>query len=253
MAALPLVDERVGIAILVIAFAGVVKAVTGLGIPVVGTPILAAVYGDLPLIVVIMNIPTLLASGYFVWRTWHGVREAARALAPLVPFGVLGVVLGSRLLVSVPPQILAGLLACVIATFVVTSWLRGAPTADRPTTARVAPLVGFAAGGLQGSSGASGPLITMYLLRRPISRDAFFLAANAVFFVYDATQFLTLLSLGQFSADRVTVALLACVPLFTGIALGQVVARRVDDRAFRQAVLALLAVTAVGLAAKAIG
>jgi uncharacterized protein len=248
---LPLHDWRLLVAIAVIAFAGSVKSVTGLGIPMIGTPILALLYGDLPAVVVVMGIPTALASGYFVIRNLHAVREAGGELVALVPFGVVGVVAGSHLLVTVSAQILDGVLAAVILAFVANSLLRKGPPRQRARPG-VATVSGFFAGALQGTSGASGPLVTMYLLRRPLSRAGFFLAANGAFLVFDVSQVLTLARLHQYTDQRVLVALAAVVPLAFGVFLGARVARHVSDELFLRSVLAILAFAGISLAVKAL-
>lgn len=252
MTELPLHNGLLALAVAILLFSGVVKSVTGLGIPVVGTPLLTVVYGHLPIIVSIMSIPTTIASGYFVLRTFGKAREAVGVLVPLMPFGILGVVGGTHILVRVPEQIVAGVLAAVIAVFVITQVAaRRAPTRDLQARPVTGPIAGFLAGALQGTSGASGPMLTMYLLRRPLSRHGFILAANVAFFAFDVTQMITLASLGQFTSPRLVAAGVAIVPLFAGIAVGWPLAQRIDDRAFRHGVLVLLALTAISLGAKA--
>ena len=269
MTVLPALDSRLALAVAVLMFAGVVKSITGLGIPVVGTPLLVVIYHDLPLVVVLMSLPTMLCTCYFVLRTLHNVREAAHALVPLIPFGVFGVVVGSYLLVSVDQRLLMALLAGVITTFLVIEWrrelslrrrrapaippgdTRGTVTAlSRDLVLRrslVGSVVGLSAGAMQGASGASGPLVTMYLFKQRLSRRGFFLAVNAVFLVFDSVQLATLAGLGQFGPPRLTVGVLACVPLFSGVAIGAALARRISDAGFRIAVLLVLTATVASL------
>jgi uncharacterized membrane protein YfcA len=237
----------------IIVFAGVVKSVTGLGIPVVGTPLLVLIYGHLAIVVAVMSIPTTVCSGYFVWRTRGHVQGVLVTLGLLLPCGVIGVVAGTHLLVTVPTRILAGVLAGVIAVFVISQVARRAqPAVGERASPALAPVVGVLSGALQGTSGASGPLVTMYLLRRPLSRNAFFFAANAAFLVFDLTQMATLANLGQLTPGRAAGGALALVPLFGGVWAGAWLARRVDDHLFRYGVLAILAVTAVSLGARAL-
>jgi uncharacterized protein len=243
----------VAVAVAVILSTGMVKSITGLGIPVVATPLLVVLYGHLPTVVVIMSIPTLVGSSWYVIQTRRQAREAFSALAPLLPFGVLGVLLGSRLLVTVPPQILAGVLAAVIGVFVVNALIGGAAVASVHPPRAVAPAVGFAAGGLQGSSGASGPLLTMYLLRRPLSREGFLLAVNVAFVVLDVSQIIALASLGQYTQQRLIAGFAAIVPLVAGILIGGGIARDINDKTFRYGVLTILALTSITLAGKALG
>src|SRR5687767_8595858 len=162
------VDWRLAVALTVVFLASFAKGVAGLGVPIIATPILTSLY-DLRTAILISSLPMLLSDVPFVIRGLPHYREAAR-LVPFVLLGLPGIVLGAHLLVTVRESLLAAVLGTTVLVFVLTSWFNALPTLS-PRLARVAgPLVGFVAGTIQAASGASGPLVTMYLLSIGIPR-----------------------------------------------------------------------------------
>jgi uncharacterized membrane protein YfcA len=237
-------DWRLVLGVVALVAAGVSKSVTGLGVPVVAVPALTALYGDLSDVIAVTIVSTTLSDTYFVIRGREHRREALY-LVPVVAFGAVGIVLGARVLVAVDDLILSGVLAAVLLTFVVTTAFGLLPHASRRTSLLVSPVVGIAAGALQGSTGASGPVVTMFLLNSPVSRAGFIFAINLVFQVLDVTQLITLQRLGLYDAPTARLAGLVCIPVVAGMVLGLQLARRVDDAVFRKGVLAVLALTAL--------
>jgi uncharacterized protein len=239
-------DWRIVLAVGIVMLAGVAKGITGLGAPIVATPILALLYDDLPTAIAVMIAPTVLTDVMLLaWYLPH-YRESVR-LIPFVLFGLAGIVFGTQLLVSIDEAILRTILGAVITVFVLTSWFNRLPVLSKPT-ARIAGLpIGFIAGALQGSVGASGPLITMYLFSLGMSREVFLFAINAIFLVLDTTQVVALQRAGLYTPDVVFLATLASVPLCLGVLVGFRAQKYVSDLRFRQGVLVLLTLTAIAL------
>lgn len=239
-------DWRLIAAVLAMVLGGVTKSLTGLGVPVIAIPILTALYGSLTDVIVVTVISTILSDIYFIVRERQHYREAPY-LVPLLVFGVVGIILGAQILVRVNDVYLSGALGLVLSVFVITSWYGILPTFSDLTTKVMSPIIGFVGGALQGSTGASGPVVTMYLFNAPISKGGFLFAVNFVFFVLDVTQFTALQQLGLYTAGRTQLALLAVIPLAAGMALGVWLSKRVDPSVFRRGVLIVLAITALTL------
>jgi uncharacterized protein len=173
-------------------------------------------------------------------------RESVR-LVPFVLLGLGGIIFGTQLLVSVDEVILRIGLGVVITVFVVMSWFNRLPVLSKPTARIAGPFIGLTAGALQGSVGASGPLVTMYLFSLGMSRAAFLFAINAIFLILDTTQVVALQLVGLYTPGVILLAALASVPLCLGVIVGFRTQRYVSDLRFRQGVLALLTLTAVSL------
>lgn len=244
-------DGRLVAAVAAVLVAGFAKGVTGIGLPIVGVPILVALYGDLRAVLLVTIIATALADLPFVVR---GARRARRALF-LVGYlvaGLVGVVAGTRLLVVVRPQVLTLLLAFLLSAFVAVSWTGRFPRIDHRVAARWGPLIGLCAGLLQGSTGSSGPLTVSYLVSLDLPRDVFLFAINVIFTVLDYTQLVSLQRLGLYTPRLYEIAAAVVVLSGAGMLAGFAAARHIDDRAFRRGVLIILAVAAASLFVRAL-
>jgi uncharacterized membrane protein YfcA len=79
------VDARLIVAITAIVLSGIAKGVTGMGLPVVGVPILVALYGDLRLVLPLTVIATVLSDLAMLarWRKHVGnIRVLVVASSP---------------------------------------------------------------------------------------------------------------------------------------------------------------------------
>jgi uncharacterized membrane protein YfcA len=172
-------------------------------------------------------------------------------LAGFLVAGLIGIVIGTRILAYVKTAILAGVLAVVVIAFIVVSLTGRVPAMPRALAARVGPLVGLACGVLQGSAGASGPVVTSYLVSTQLPRASFLFAINAIFFTLDATQFVSLQQLHLTTAAIWYASAGVLVLAVSGLALGFAAQSRIDDATFRRGVLAMLTCAAAGLVIRA--
>ena len=240
------VDYRLIIAIATVLLAGVAKGVTGMGLPVAGVPILVALYGDLRLVLLTTILATALSDPPMIWRFRASWREATILVGFLV-MGLVGIILGTRILLYVKTPVLCAVLAAIVIAFIAISWLGRVPTMSRVLARRVGPLVGFVCGTVQGAVGASGPIVTSYLVSSQLTRNGFLFSINAIFFVLDWTQLASLQSLHLTTAAIVWTSLAVAVLALAGMAIGFAVQKRIDDVIFRRAVLLMLSCSAVGL------
>ena len=227
------------VAIVTIFVAGVAKGVTGMGLPVAGVPILVALYGDLRLVLLTTIFATALSDLPMVWRFRKSYREAS-ILVGFVICGLIGIVIGTRILLYVRVSILSAVLAAVVIAFILVSWFGKVPTMSRAVAQRLGPLIGFACGIIQGSAGASGPIVTTYLVSSQLSRDGFLFAINAIFCVLDWTQFVSLQQLHLTTPAIWTTSVAIAVLVFAGLGFGLAIQKRIDDVIFRRAVLVML-------------
>ena len=243
-------DARLIVAAVTVLSAGFAKGVTGMGLPVAGVPILVALYGDLRLVLLSTILGTVLSDIPMLWRYRASARESTMLVGFLIA-GLIGIVIGTRILAFVKTAVLAGILAVVVIAFIVVSWAGRVPTMPRRVAGRIGPLVGFASGVLQGSAGASGPVVTSYLVSTQLPRASFLFAINAVFFTLDATQFVSLQQLRLTTAAIWTAAAAIVVLAGIGMAFGFAAQPRINDVAFKRGVLVMLAFAAAGLIVRA--
>ncbi|MEW6133955.1 MAG: sulfite exporter TauE/SafE family protein [Pseudomonadota bacterium] len=185
------------------------RGISGFGSGLVAVPLLALVF-PLPIVVsvvLLLDFAASLALGGVNFRQvrWDEVR-------PLVPFGVIGVILGTTLLVSLPRQPLLIGLGVFILFFAARSLLN--LHGEKPVSrlwAMPASLVGGTVGGMFGTG---GPPYVIYLQHRLKDKGQLRATLSGVFFLEG------LLRIGTFIAA----GLLVNADIWLSFALGLPVA-----------------------------
>ena len=239
-------DGRIVIAIAAVLLSGFAKGVTGIGLPVIGVPILVALYGDLRAVLLVTIISTAFSDVPFVVQGARQWREATFLISFIIA-GIIGIALGTHLLVSVKPQFLTLTLAIVLIVFIGIQWWGKMPRIERRTAARWGWLMGFLGGALQGATGSSGPFTTSYLVSMELPRGVFLFSLNTLFLILDWTLLVSLQRLGLYTPYLYTVAALIFMLTGAGMVVGFAAGKRIDDFVFRRGVLVVLAIAVLSL------
>lgn len=227
-----------------------VKGVTGAGLPQIAIPVMAIFLG-VERAVVIMAIPGIVANAWLVWANRDALAQG-RDLPSLLVSGIIGSVAGTLLLKTLDGRLLALALAAMILVYLGVATLRPGFSLPPRFTRVSSPPVGLLAGGLQGATGISGPLLTTYVHSFGLAPSAYVGSVATLFVVFSVVQTVTLFSIGLYPAARVAESLLALVPIAVLLPIGSRVARRLSPVAFQRVILVLLAATAAALAADAL-
>ena len=235
------------LAILVIglAFAGLAKGATGMGLPLVATPILAAVFGP-RMAVVIVTIPIFVSNSLLLMQGWRRF-EVLRGLAPIIVASVIGTTIGVQLLASLDQRTFAILITAMVAVFL----LRGDRLIGNDPRARRArllgPLVGLVGGVLQGTTSIASPIVGSYFhsLRLP-PRD-FVVVVAAVFEINAVVQVIGYWLLGLFTPEVLALGIIGLVPTLLALMAGIYLRGRMDAARFRSLILVLLVLSVLNL------
>jgi uncharacterized membrane protein YfcA len=240
----------VGVVDLAVIFAAIavgafIKGATGGGLPQIAIPVMAVFLG-VEHAVVVMTIPGVVANGWLVWTHRHEARDT-RDLPGMLVAGTVGAVAGTLLLHTLDGRVLSAALAVVIVGYIVLALAHPGFTIPPRVTRWASPPVGVVAGGLQGATGISGPLLTTWLHGFGLKPRAYVFALSTLFFVFACVQAVTLAGVGLYTTERVVQSLLALVPIFLALPLGSAAARRLSPQAFQRVVLVLLAASVLSL------
>ena len=232
--------------VVVASFAGaLVKAVTGLGYPVIAVPLIALVLG-VEDAVVLVALPNLAANLYLNFES-RDARSETRDLGRIVAFGVVGAVIGTVALVRLPEEPLLLALAATIGVFVVQFLRRPDLEIPRATARRWAPAVGTLVGVMQGAVGVSGPVVATWIHGYRLAPRAYVHSVTFIFGVTGAAQIVVLALQSEFTGERLLAAAIAAVPVALATPLGLGLRRRLAGPTFERVVLAVLVVSAVSL------
>jgi len=238
------------IVLVAVVVGAVVKAVTGMGLPLIAIPI-AALFVDLDDAVVTIAFPNVLANGVLAVSERRHVSET-RDLRTLAVAGALGAIVGGVLFVSLPEEPLVLLLIVAIVGYVVAFFAKPELRVGPERSRRLAPAVGAVAGVFQGAIGISGPIVGSWIHSYRLGRSAHILSVTTLFFVSGSAQLLVLVASGELNG-RVTASVLACIPVLASIPVGAWLRSRVSARGFDLAVIGVLVISVGALAVKTVG
>lgn len=232
------------IILLAVIVGSTIKAVTGMGLPLIVIPV-ASLFVDLEDAVVVIAFPNLLANTVLAVgarRAWPQTRD----LPTLAVFGVAGAVVGTLLFVNVPEEPLVFALIAAIVLYVVNFFAHPDLHTTPERSRRAAPAVGAIAGAFQGGIGISGPIVGAWIHSYRLPRGAHVLSVTTLFLITGLVQLSLLVANGEM-AGRGSATLLACIPVLASIPLGSALRSRVSPRGFDLAIIAILSVSAVSL------
>jgi uncharacterized membrane protein YfcA len=250
--ALDQVDVVIVLQVVLIVLCGsVVKGAIAFGLPLLATPLLAAIIG--PKEAVTLMILPILASNVVVLITRQVGPNILRVAAPALVAAVPAAIVGSLALAGVDPRPLAmgvGVLACLFAVLSLTPLkLDVPPRAEVPLGAGI----GLAAGLLQGATGISGPFVALYFGALRLEPRSFAYAVTLLFGLNGLVQLISFLGLGVFSPNLL-VASLALVPVvLAGQQVGFLVMDRLNPELFKKAVVVVVLFSGVNLLLRGLG
>lgn len=240
---LPTLDILIGLA-LIISIAYTVYGLTGFGSTVTGLPFLL-IFIPLHIAAPMMQVYDLIAGSIVGIRN----RRSAdlRELWHLAPFLLIGLALGTTILIQVPEKYLLLVLGVFLVCY--SSWSLFFQPASTPIAAGWAALFGTVGGIFTAIFGTGGPIYTVFLTRRIQDKEVLRATASLMIFIAGATRLLLLLVTGYFSRDHNTLQLaLFLLPfLFLGIFVGSYLHRRFSSQHFMKAIWLILIVAGVNV------
>ena len=222
-----------------------VKGVTGAGLPVIAVPVLAIFFG-VPHAIAIMVVPVLLTNGWQIIEH-RGARGEFAFLPWLLVPAVPGIVAGTWLLTELPERQLSAAVGGIIVCYIALRLINPSFALSGRLGGRLAPLIGFIAGALQGSTGISAPASVTFLHALRLSREAYIFSISSLFLIFSMTQVPALSLAGILTWPVFLEGLMAIVPAVVMLPVGAFVGRRIRREVFDKIVLLLLAVIALKL------
>lgn len=222
---------------------GLVKGVTGMGLPIIAVPVMAGFLG-VERAVLTMIIPTLVLNGYQVW-THRSEAGQLPEWPRLLLAGIPGAIFGATVLYLASDWFLSTALALWILGYVLLRLLHPSVSLSMPTRMRWSPVVGAASGALQAAVGIAAPIVAPYADALGLRPRTYVFAVCASFGTFAAAHLVIVIVLRMYTKELLTQSLLAVIPAiaFTpaGIWLRQFISQRVFDLLIRSILVAMSA------------
>jgi uncharacterized membrane protein YfcA len=235
---------------LIVLFSGFVKGTIGFGFPTVATPLLMLVI-DVKAAVVLLIVPNIVMDG--IQFTRQGVELATiRRLALLLVFGAVGTVLGTRLLVLLPPAIVLGALGAFLLIFVALDVAHLSPRIPAGWEPWIAPVVGLVTGVVGGITNVPGTPLAVYFYALGMDKREFVRAVAFSFLVYKLVQLGAVAYYGLLTWSLLVLSFVLTAVALAGFAGGLLVQDRLEQRTFNRLVLLFVAGLGLWLVLRAI-
>jgi len=230
------------LAVLAAAF---VKGAVAFGFPLVATPLLALALG-VKTAVAVSILPNIVMDSVQLVRRGHALATVRRMLS-LILFSMVGMWLGTRLLVVLPARVATLVLGVFVLAFAVISAWGRAPRVSPKWEAWLSPPVGLAAGVLGGLTNVPGTPMVLYFVALGLDKYDFVRAVAVTFIVVKVVQLAAVAWYGLLDGHLLAVSVAFSVVALAGFAAGARLQDWLPARAFNRAVLAFLVLTGAWL------
>src|SRR5215472_3378166 len=234
----------------VFVFGGLVKGVTGVGLPLVLVP-LATQFVPVPVAVALVSVSMVVTN---IQQSMEGGRKvrAAEQLWPIMLPLAVGGVIGTHLLLTIDRQelnLIIGISFLALAVLLLClPRLRIVGRAARWS----GPFVGFGAGVLGGMSAIFGPPMIAYMVGTGVPPATFVKHMALLALTASVTMLLVLGGSGAMSGGDFLMSAAAMIPIQLGMPLGRWLRGYIKPNWFRVLVLVVLAASGVDMLRRAL-
>jgi uncharacterized membrane protein YfcA len=223
-------------AMLAISIGALAKGITGVGLPILAVPVLAS-FTSVEEAVVLMVLPGIASNSWLVvtHRKWAILRDHRGFLL----LGVIGGVLGTWLLSILDDHWLKLILAIWLGVYLLQYFSKQSYDHIFGGRGGLGPLLGMAAGTMQGACGVSAPIVAPYFHANGLVRETYAFATAFTFLLLSGAQIGTMSSLALLTPDRLIIGLILVVPTLLFTQLGIRWSRNIGDKAFHNILLTL--------------
>lgn len=234
----------------VFVFGGLVKGVTGVGLPLVLVP-LATQFLEVPIAVALVSVSMVTTN---VVQSLEGGHTAAavRHLWPIQLPLIAGAVIGTHLLITVDRQKLNLIIGCSFLLLALLLLSMPRLRLSQRTARWSGPLVGFGAGVLGGMSAIFGPPMIAYMVGLGVDPDTFVKRMAILALTAASTMLIVLGGSGTMSGGDFLMSGAALIPIQLGMPLGRWMRNRIKPNWFRVMVLVVLAASGLDMLRRAL-
>ena len=244
---LDLTTVLVGVALML---AGFVKGASGMGFPLIATPTVAILL-DIRIAITILIIPNIVMDVTQIFRGGFPF-EVLRRFAWFSLATLIGVFLGTKVLVTLPLWLLNLFLGVMVLVFVVSNWLRFEFTISPGLEKKLVLPAGLVSGFLNGMTNAAGPALAIYLYSLKLPKMEFIKSIAIIFIITKLSQLLAVSTWNLFNWTTLSLSLSVTLFVLLGFYGGLKTQDRINQQTFSRGLLTLLFVIGLTLVLRAL-
>ncbi len=228
--------------------AGMVKGITGMGLPTVAMGVLGSVMPPATAAALLV-VPSIATN---VWQFLAGpaTRRLVRRLWPMMLGIGLATALGSALLVSADPTWSAFALGVALMVYACYALVAPALSVAPRIEPWLSPVIGVATGAITGATGVLVMPAVPYLQALRLDKDELVQALGFSFTVSTVALAAGLMLHHALQPDHLGLSALAVVPALAGMWLGQQIRTAISPLRFRQCLLLFLGLLGMEMASR---
>ncbi len=220
---------------LAVVITGISKSGFAGGLGVITVPILSLVMS--PILAAALMLPTLLIMDALSVRAWWG-KFNIHLLKVLLPFGVLGVLIGYLTYAYINEHQVKFILGVITLIFGVNGLF--GKKFKKSFSDNVGRILGTVSGFTSFVSHAGGPPLNFYLLTKKLAKPEYLGSAVIFFAVINFSKIFPYAAIGQFTVDNIILALLFSPISFLGVKLGVFLQGKINEPLFFKIIYVLL-------------
>ena len=227
---------------------GFCKGASGISLALIAVS-LAAIFVDIPTAVALMTVPVLTAN---IWQVGSNAftGDAWREYWPLYVSILPGVAIGAKVLTTVDPLLISGIVGILVVIFAVLLYSQPNWYLPPATARRIGVPVGLTGGLVAGISGFLPPVL-MYMVALKLPKERFVGAIGIAYLTAVVALMIFLAGYEFLTWELVLWSAGAALPMFAGQLIGHFTRRHIAEAPFRLMVLILMVVSGANLIRKA--
>lgn len=220
---------------LIFLVAALLQGLTGFGFSILAVPLLTLFISP-KIMVPVLLLYSIVINIVVFSSCWRSVQ--LKRIIILLIFGVIGMPLGTHLLVVLPDNLLRVGIGFLILGFG-TLQLFGFKKKFRQNSPVTAP-IGFVSGVLSGSISMSGPPIILFLTNQEVGKHVFRSNLAAYFFILNIFTIPVYIANDLLTTTVLNISLKYFIALLAGVFAGNYLSKKIKDAHFRNITLVLL-------------
>jgi len=225
---------------MIFVMAGVIKGVLGMGLPTFAIGVLSLIIPPAEAAGMLV-IPSLLTN---IWQLFNGPHfgNLTKRFGLLLIAVCIGTPLGVMFMTSGATHLANIVLGCVLAFYGIFGLSNAKFVVPSESEKLASPVVGLTTGVIMGATGISVMPVGPYFAALGLEKDDLIQALGLTFTVSSLALAIGLLFAGQFHLDVATNSMIALIPAFAGMYLGQSIRGMISQQIFKKCFLGGLVV-----------
>lgn len=234
--------------ILIFIIAGLVKGITGMGLPTVAMGLLGSLISPVAAAALLL-MPSAVTN---VWQMLSGgyIRQLIRRLWPMMLAIIAGTLPGVAMLASIDASWSGMALGVILIIYAVGALLSPVLIVPPQHESWLSPLIGLVTGLITGITGVFVIPAVPYLQALRLEKEQLVQALGLSFTVSTLALAAGLMWHGAFRVEQLGMSLLCVIPALAGMWLGQLIRKRISQQAFRRCLLLFLLILGLQLILK---